>query len=137
VKTTYRTDWETKVPAPASPHGGEYRGPARVVAQFYDTRMRFAGQVDLETTGGRPGDKETTWELPLKRFDYSDGTYAWERKHYTAVSDPDGRYGVRVIVFDCGKSGLSICRDKYVTIHGDLYDDIYTRPAAKEEYYHN
>ena len=134
VKTTYRTDWETKVPGPASPHGGIYRGPYKVTAQFYDTSMRQVDEIELEATNGQPGDTDITWEIPLSRFEFSDGTYAWVRKHYTDVHNKDGYYGVRVIIEDCGRGQLSVCRDKYVTIYGDMYDDIYTRPATAEEW---
>jgi len=134
VQTTYKTDWETKVPGPADPHGGAYRGPYKVLAQFYDTTMTEVEEIELEATSGQPGDRVITWEIPLSRFDFSDGSYAWVRKHYTDVRNKDGRYAVRVIVEPCGRGQLSICRDKYIMIYGDMYDDIYTRPATAEEW---
>jgi len=134
VQTTYWTDWETKVPGPASPHGGEYKGPTKVVAQFYNTSGYFVEQLDMVPTKGNPGDKNITWELPIKTHTYPDGQTIYERKHYTDVSNKDGNYGVRIVIFDCGREPLSICQDKYVTIYGDMYDDIYTRPATSNEW---
>lgn len=135
VKTTYWTNWETKVPGLASPHGGEYEGPTKVVAQFYDTSGYFVEQLEMVPTKGKAGDRSITWELPLKRYDFTDGTCAWVRKHYTDVRNKDGSYGVRIVIFDCGREPLSICQDKYVTIYGDMYDDIYTRSATSDEWY--
>lgn len=133
VQTTYWTDWETKVPGGASPHGGEYQGPSRVMAQFYDTANRFVEQAELEPTRGKAGDKSITWELPVKTHTFPDGIRVHERKHYTDVHNQDGHYTVRIIVFDCGREPLSICRDKTVTIYGDMYDDIYTRISIQDE----
>jgi hypothetical protein len=133
VKTTYWSDWESKVPDGAAPHGGTYHGPSKVTAQFYDTSMRPVEEIELEATSGYPGGADITWELPLTRFSLSDGTETWVRKHYTDVQNKDGYYGVRILVEACGRGQLSICQDKYVMIYGDMYDDIYTRPATREE----
>jgi hypothetical protein len=47
VKTTYQTDWETKVPSKAKPDGGVYKGTASVKVSFYDTRGRKVDEVSL------------------------------------------------------------------------------------------
>jgi hypothetical protein len=133
VQTTYWTDWETKVPGPAISHGGEYKGPVKVVAQFYNTLGYFVEQRDLEPTKGNAGDKNIIWELPIIDHTYSDGQTIFERKYYTDIRNKDGKYGVRIIIFDCGRKSLSICVDRYVTIYGDMYDDIYTRSATSAE----
>lgn len=133
VQTTYWTDWETKVPEPAIPTGGEYKGPTKVVAQFYNSSDHFEEQITLEPTKGKAGDKSITWELPLRTHVFLDGQKIYERKHYTDIRNKDGMYTVRIIIFDCGKEPLSICQDKYVTIYGDMYDDIYTRNAKRDE----
>lgn len=133
VQTTYWTDWETKVPEPAIPIGGEYKGPTKVVAQFYNTSNHFEEQITLEPTKGKAGDTDITWELPLKTHIFLDGQKVYERKHYTDVKNKDGKYTVRIIIFDCGKEPLSVCQDKYATIYGDMFDDIYTRSAKRNE----
>lgn len=133
VETTYWTDWETRVSGGASPHGGQYKGPTHVVAQFFDTANRFVEQVELVPTGGTRGERNTTWELPLSIHTFPDGKTIQERKHYTRVNIADGKYTVRIIILDCGREPLSICQDKHLTIYGDMYDDIYTRPAKRDE----
>lgn len=133
VQTTYWTDWETKVPGPASPRGGEYKGPTKVVVQFYNTFGKFVEQFEMEPTKGQTGNKSVTWELPLKKHTYPDGQVVYERKHYTDVKNKNGKYSVRIVIFDCGRKPLSICQDEYVTIYGDMFDDIYTRAATSDE----
>lgn len=133
VETTYWTDWETKVPGPANLHGGEYKGPTKLVVQFYNTSGKFVEQLEMEPTKGKTGDKSITWELPLKKHTYPDGQIIYERKHYTDAKNKNGEYGVRIVIFDCGREPLSICQDEYVTIYGDMYDDIYTRAAKSDE----
>lgn len=132
VVTTYDTDYETKVPEPASPQGGSFHGPTDVVVNFFDTKDNFVEKVSLTPTSGKAGDKKITWELPLKRFEYTDGSYVWERKHYTDIKNPDGIYTVRVSIKGAGHS-LCLIREKQVTIYGDLWDDSYTRIARKDE----
>jgi hypothetical protein len=103
------------------------------VAQFYNTLGCFVEQRDLEPTKGNAGDKNIIWELPIINHTYSDGQTIFERKYYTDIRNKDGKYGVRIIIFDCGRKSLSICVDRYVTIYGDMYDDIYTRSATSAE----
>lgn len=133
VKTTYTNDWETKVPSGASPHGGTYKGPNKVIADFYDTKGNFVQRIELVPTKGKAGDNNITWELPMKSSRLPDGTYIYERKHYTDVKIPDGRYWVKVTVSEAGKTDLCLIQKEYVTIYGDMYDDIYTRPSSENE----
>jgi hypothetical protein len=128
VKTAYQTDWETKVPPKARPYGGVYKGPASVKASFYDTGGRKVDEVLLVPTQGSAGDREIVWELPEKTHVFMDGTSIKERKHYVSLDTADGGYRVRVTCEPCGRNRLSLCAQKDVTIYGDLYDDLYTRP---------
>ena len=75
------------------------------------------------------GDHVITWALPETRYTFGDGSSIWERKHYVDVKNPDGRYYVVVHVSDVGKNNLSLCYEDYVTIFGDMYDDMYTTPV--------
>jgi len=50
------------------------------------------------------------------------------------VELPDGEYLVRAIVAPCGKEIGEICQDEKVVIYGSIYDDLYTRPAKKQEW---
>jgi len=84
--------------------------------------------VELEPVTGTPGGKKVTWVLPETKHTFSDGTQAWERKHYVDIGTTDGRYAVVVHIDSVGKTGLKICKEDYVTIHGDMYDDIYSTP---------
>jgi hypothetical protein len=128
VKTHYQTDWETKVPPKARPFGGVYKGPASVRAVFYDTRGKKVEEVWLVPTLGSAGDKEITWELPEKTHVFLDGTSVKERKHFISLDLTDGKYRVQVLSEPCGRNRLSLCGQRDVTVYGDLYDDLYTRP---------
>ncbi len=132
VQTLYDNDWEEKVPAEASPHGGTFSGPTEVTAEFYDPRGAYVARVRLVPTVGKAGQRSITWELPPKRYEFSDGTSVWERKHYTNVKDPDGKYLVNVTVTGAGHD-LCLVREKEATIYGDMWDDSYTRPSNKYE----
>ena len=132
VKTIYWTDWETKVPRAARAKGGSFEGPGEVVVQFHDR-----GEIiRLEPVEKRQGkDREiTVWKLPEESYVFSDGETIWERKYYTEVELPDGEYLVRAIVAPCGKEIGEICQDEKVVIYGSIYDDLYTRPAKKQEW---
>lgn len=107
------------------------RGPTKVTAEFFDTNNRSAGIVDLVPTHGERGDKNITWALPQQEFTYSDGTKIQERKHYTKVDIPDGKYYVVIYMDGIGYSGLKLCEEDFVVIHGDMYDDINTKPIKK------
>ena len=133
LQTTYNNDWEDHVPAGAAAHGGTYKGPDKAEAEFYDTQGRFVKRITLVPTKGKAGDKNITWELPLARFTFSNGETIYERKHYTDINIPDGKYLVKVTVSGAGKTDLCLIQKKYVTIYGDLYDDIYTRVSTKDE----
>ena len=76
----------------------------------------------------------TVWKLPEEAYVFSDGETIWERKYYTEVELPDGEYLVRAIVAPCGKEIGEICQDEKVVIYGSIYDDLYTRPAKKQEW---
>lgn len=127
LETTYKNDWETKVPAGASPHGGTFHGPTKAVVQFYNTKGFLVKEVNLVPIQGNAGGKSISWELPDINHTYPDGETITERKHYTDVKNPDGVYLVRVIVSGAGKTDMCLIRDKYVYIYGCMWDDIYTR----------
>ena len=133
LQTTYNNDWEDHVPAGAAAHGGTYKGPDKAEAEFYDTQGCFVKYITLVPTKGKAGDKNITWELPLARFTFSNGETIYERKHYTDINVPDGKYLVKVTVSGAGKTDLCLIQKKYVTIYGDMYDDIYTRVSSKDE----
>ena len=132
VATTYWTDYETKIPDglhnTATPKGGILYGPRYVRAEFWDAGNNSVEIVELEPVTGTPGGKKVTWVLPETKHTFSDGTQAWERKHYVDIGTTDGRYAVVVHIDSVGKTGLKICKEDYVTIHGDMYDDIYSTP---------
>jgi len=130
VETSYSTDWETKVPEKASKKGGTYYGPDKVTADFYDTKGRFVKRVNLVPTKGKAGDKNITWELPSEKHTFQDGSTVYERKHYTDINIPDGKYWVKVTVSGAGKSGLCLIQKKAVTIYKDMWEDSYTRLSA-------
>ena len=133
VQTTYSTDWENKVPVSASPYGGTYKGPDKVVADFYDTKGRYVTSMNMVPTKGKPGDNYITWELPLQRYEYADGSRVDHRKHYTDVSMPDGKYMVKATISGAGKTDLCLIQKKYVTIYKDMWEDSYTRVSAHDE----
>lgn len=133
VVTKYTNDWESHVPAKASPHGGTYQGPAKCIAEFYDNKGHCVNRAELVPSKGKAGDNNITWELPAKCFKFHDGTSVWERKHYTDVKTPDGKYWVKVTVSGAGKTDMCLIRRDYITIYGDMYDDSYTRPSTKDE----
>lgn len=126
VTTDYWTDYETKVPGPASPHGGSFGGPTSVKASFYDTSGRYVQTVGLVPTSGKAGDNKITWELPQTTYTYQDGTRVTLRKHFVSETIKDGRYLVRVTISGAGHD-LCLIRSRHVTIYGDLFDDSYTR----------
>ena len=133
LQTTYNNDWEDHVPAGAAAHGGTYKGPDKAEAEFYDTQGCFVKYITLVPTKGKAGDKNITWELPLAKFTFSNGETVYERKHYIDINVPDGQYLVKVTVSGAGKTDLCLIQKKYVTIYGDMYDDIYTRVSSKDE----
>lgn len=135
VDTTYRTDYETKVPrglhGTAGSKGGVLYGPSSVKVEFWDTANRSVEIIQLEAVSGSPGDANIGWALPEKKHILSDGTTVWDRKHYVDVKNTDGRYYVTVYIDGAGRSGLKLCKEDFVTIHGDMYDDMYTRPKQQ------
>lgn len=133
VVTKYTNDWECHVPAKASPHGGTYQGPTKCIAEFYDNKGHCVNRAELVPSKGKAGDNNITWELPARHSKFSDGTSVWERKHYTDVKTPDGKYWVKVTVSGAGKMDMCLIRRDYITIYGDMYDDSYTRPSTKDE----
>jgi hypothetical protein len=133
VRTHYTTDWETKIPSGAGGKGGSFQGATKVTADFHDTGGRFVERVQLVPTAGRAGDREITWELPKESYTFSDGTTVSERKHYTDVSIPNGKYLVRVSITGAGKTGLCLIQKKNITIYKDLWEDSFTRPSTREE----
>lgn len=126
VVTTYWTDYETKVPGPASPHGGSFGGPTAVQASFYNTAGQHVQTVNLVPTSGSAGGKNITWELPQTIHTYPDGTRVTQRKHFTSETNKDGIYRVQVKITGAGHD-LCLSRTKNVTIYGDMYDDSITR----------
>jgi hypothetical protein len=134
VQTAYTTDWETKVPGPASAKGGRFSGPDKVVADFYDTQGRYVTRVNMVPTQGKAGDRNIIWELPPDRHVYPDGSSDNRRKHYTDVHIPDGTYQVKVTISGVGKTRLCLIQRKNVVLYGDMYDDIYTRVSSSAEY---
>ena len=133
IVTAYDNDWESKVPGGASPHGGTFRGPDEAAADFYDTKGRFVERTKLVPTKGQAGDRNITWELPSQKYTFQDGTAVYERKHYTDINVPDGKYLVKVTVSGAGKTNLCLIQKKYVTIYKDLWEDSYTRVAGQDE----
>lgn len=136
VTTNYQTNYETprlydELGHSATPNGHIYQGPTKVTAEFFDTNNRSVGIVKLVTTTGSLGDKNITWELPEQLFTHSDGTKVTKRKHYTKVDIPDGKYYVVIYMEGIGYSSLKLCQEDFVVIHGDMYDDINTKPIKK------
>ncbi|MEC0167358.1 CARDB domain-containing protein [Paenibacillus graminis] len=126
VKTTYTTDWETKVPTgledTAHPLGGEYHGPDTLYASFYGPNGKLEKQVKLEKTSG---DKDTaTWELPLQTISSDSGKSYQSRKYMTSVNTPDGYYRIKISTDPAGINGLVTCITKQVEVYGSMYDDI-------------
>ncbi len=139
VDTTYETDFENpdKVPKglenTAEPIGGQLWGPQSVRVEFWDTNNRSVGIVNLIPISGDPnegistgGKRVVKWALPVVQTTLTNGKKVDERKHYTDVNIPDGKYYVTVYMDGIGKDNLSLCIEDYVTIYGDMYDDIYT-----------
>lgn len=143
VITTYTTDYENP------PLGFSYNNRpiidlSTLRLEFFDTRGRSVVNtadhtIHMECTDTqrytRNGIRYTvqTWELPLKTIRFSDGSSAQERKHYVDLKTPDGKY--ELVLSSLGQIGindkLKVCEDSYfVTIHGNMYDDIYTRPKV-------
>lgn len=125
VTTDYDTDWETKVPHgyenTAKPIGGKYYGPDHMYAYIYNTKGKLVGSIEMEKTGGDRN--HATWELPKKTMRYLDGTTFTGRKFYTDVKSPDGKYMIKVVSSEAGKSNFSVCDKMYVEIYGSMYDD--------------
>lgn len=126
VVTTYWTDYETKVPGPASAHGGSFGGPTVVQASFYNTAGQHVQTINLVPTSGSAGGKNITWELPQTIHTYPDGTRVTQRKHFTSETNKDGIYHVQVKITGAGHD-LCLSRTKNVTIYGSMYDDSITR----------
>ncbi len=138
VETTYSTDFEDPDRVPkgkggtAVPIGGVLWGPRSVSVEFWDTNNRSVGIVNLVPISGDPtigisnGKKVVKWGLPEVQTTLADGTKVYERKHYTSVNIPDGKYYVTIYMDGIGKNNLCLCKEDYVTIFGDMYDDIYT-----------
>lgn len=126
VKTTYTTNWETKVPngleGTAHPIGGTYYGPDVVYATFYDPNWKIERQVKLEKTGGDRNN--ATWELPLTKITSDSGKAYQSRKYMTSVNASDGYYRIKVSTDPAGMNGLVTCITKQVEIYGSMYDDV-------------
>lgn len=127
VTTKYTNDWETKVPkglaGTAKPIGGQYYGPASVHARIYDSKGKYVKRIELEKTSGDRN--SATWEIPEETF-RSKGAKPFtvtERKFYTDVMAPDGKYTIVIASDNAGQTGLTVCATKYVTIYGSMYDD--------------
>lgn len=125
VTTNYTTDWETKVPkgleGTAKPIGGPTpKGPAEVRVYIWDSRGKYVKSIGLVKTSGN--DKSATWELPQERFKSKFMDF-YERKFYTDVKAPDGEYKFVIVAQGAGKTNLSICETKPITIHGGMWDD--------------
>lgn len=133
VQTHYSNDWETKVPSGADGKGGSFQGPVKVAVDFYDTGGRFVETVQMVPTAGQTGGANTTWELPRESYTFADSTTISERKHYTGVNIPDGKYLVRVTISGAGKTDLCLIQRKNITIYKDMWEDNYTRPSTLEE----
>lgn len=125
VKTAYTTNYETKVPkgleGTARPIGGRPTGPTEVIAKIYDTNGKYVEKISLEKTKG--DDRTATWELPIVSFTASTGEVFNERKFYTDVKAPDGKYTIQIFAKNAGQTGLSYCETKEVVIYGSMYDD--------------
>ncbi|GGH40977.1 hypothetical protein GCM10008014_00240 [Paenibacillus silvae] len=128
VQTTYTTDWERKVPkgleGTAKPIGGELKGPTEVRAYIWDSRGKYVTSIGLVKTSGN--DKTATWELPRERFK-SKFLDIYERKFYTDVKAPDGKYTFKIVAMHAGQHDLSSCFTKKITIFGSMYDDWQTK----------
>lgn len=133
VVTKYTNDWESHVPAKATPHGGTYHGPTKCIAEFFNNKGHCVQRKELVPSQGKAGEYNIIWELPARKYKFSDGTSAWERKHYTDVKTLDGKYWVKVTVSGAGKTDMCLIRKDFITIYGDMYDDSYTRPSTKDE----
>jgi len=126
VKTNYTTDWETKVPKglenTAKPIGGTYSGPKVVTASIYNTKGNLVKTVTLEKTAGN--DNSATWELPESVVKSDSGKSYKDRKFYTSIDSPDGKYTVVIKSGPAGMQGISVCSTQTIEIFGSMYDDV-------------
>lgn len=125
VKTDYTTNWETKVPKgyenTAKPIGGKYYGPDKVKAQIYNTKGALVKTINLERTNGDRNN--AVWEFPKATVKSPSGATYTDRKFYTDMMSPDGKYTVKILSSEAGKSGFSDCDTKTVEIYGSVHDD--------------
>lgn len=125
VNTKYKTDWETKVPkglgGTARPIGGTYYGPDHVYAYVYDTQGKQVGSIELEKTSGNRN--TATWQFPKKTVNSASGASYTDRKFYTNMKSQDGKYSVKIVSSQAGKSGFSVCGTETVEIYGSVHDD--------------
>lgn len=126
VKTDYTTDWETKVPNglenTAKAIGGTYVGPKVVTASIYNTKGNLVKTVNLEKTSGN--DNSAIWELPESTLKSDSGKTYKDRKFYTSVDSPDGKYTVIIKSGPAGMKGISVCSTQTIEIYGSMYDDV-------------
>lgn len=124
--TGYWTNWEKSVPEgllnTAVPIGGEYFGPDEVTATIYNSKGDPVKNVKLEKTSG---DRfNATWELPEQTVTSESGKTYRDRKFYTNINDPDGKYTVKIYTGAAGMHNLIACKEITVQIYGSMYDDV-------------
>lgn len=128
VKTSYTTDWETKVPkgleGTAKPFGNKYYGPDEMYAHIYSSGKfsKLEKVIKLEKTSGDRN--QATWELPMQTMKSESGKVYKDRKYYTSIDAPDGYYTVKISSSPAGMNGLEACVIKKVEIYGSMYDDM-------------
>ncbi|WP_338709193.1 CARDB domain-containing protein [Paenibacillus amylolyticus] len=126
VKTSYTTDWETKVPKglenTAKPIGGTYSGPKTMTASIYNTKGQLVKTIQMEKTSGN--DNSATWELPETLVKSDSGKTYKDRKFYTSIDSPDGKYTVVIKSGPAGNQGISVCSTQTIEIYGSMYDDV-------------
>lgn len=128
VKTSYTTDWETKVPkgleGTAKPFGNKHYGPDEMYAHIYSSGKfsKLEKVIKLEKTSGNRN--QATWELPIKTMKSESGKVYKDRKYYTSIDAPDGYYTVKISSSPAGMNGLESCVTKKVEIWGSMYDDM-------------
>ncbi|NHN34877.1 CARDB domain-containing protein [Paenibacillus agricola] len=117
----YTTDWETRAPRDAAKYGGSYTGVQNVVAEITDSKGNYVTSINLEKTSG--DFNHGVWELPIQSHSTLLGDDIIDRKFYTDVNAPDGKYTVTVIGYNGGKTGVSVLKEDTVEIFGSQYDD--------------
>lgn len=128
VKTSYTTDWETKIPkgleGTAKPFGNKYYGPDEMYAHIYSSGKfsKLEKVIKLEKTSGDRN--QATWELPEQTMKSESGKVYKDRKYYTSIDAPDGYYTVKISNTPAGMNGLETCVIKKIEIFGSMYDDM-------------